>query len=1308
MAADKKKSTGRKILKITGIISAIFIGLLLIVSILLLTVLEPYAERFIKTKVSQKSEGLYDLDFADLDINLLTATVRLNGIHLTFDSAIHQTQKAKEEASPFLFDLKIEEFEVSGINALAYLVDSNVSIASILIDQPDAKIIHDKSVPQKKDKKQNISEIINKIGIGNFNLKEAEVSYFSFKNQQQAIHKIPLLNIRMSDFNADSLDSKDFRKMIDLDGFFISLKNQSFRIANDAYTLKFDLFKYDMDERELTLEDFSAIGDHKKLKGPMIAPEIQVPLLKMRELDLIEALKSKKLHFEELLIEETFVKLLEIPDLDVTVEDVYKGLSLYFESTKIDDFNIVRSAVSMNSRKNKDVLIQKIDYIDLLIDDVSFDSLSVFDSRKNLALQQLTINVEDYLLQPEESPYTLKVGKFDMNTKNDEIKIESLSLTPDITKNKKLGYGTEQASPNLINIEVPFIQFDGIDMIRAFANASLDIKNLDINNSNVSISKAFEGKPTSGGFSAEAIYESFSFYVNEINIGELQISDANLSQYASVYKIHEVHQVKEGTLRLRGIHFDSLMAYQGIPKAPLQELLLEVQQYQFKNAESPTSFTMGPVQYSSSKEKLAIRDIQFESFSESEGTKSDSIVIAGESLSVSDLNLVKAFNRGHLEIEEILVKSPDVFVSREAQTEKPTSKVSNKNNKVPGGQIFQWINPITVKSIKIVDGEAGYAQRVSEATNFQTLEGFSVEIQQLNLRPETIRKAENIIPVENIVIKANNYKFQSPDSIYTLKLDSLFYGSKRNYLTAQHFQLSPDYELHNYRVENDVKKAHRNLFRISTDQFKVNDFDLIKAYNNDRYAFGEVILNSPELAILQDKNVEKYEQKNNTSEQHSEPAKKNKDKASKSSRDALEKSVQKQIDEYIDIFKIEAFRIEDAHFLFEILKQDSLRTSQKLDHMSLLIENIKLGDLQASDLTDIFLVDKIDLLLKDYNFILPDSLYELRVQSLEASLAEQNIHIDSVNFEPLFLIDEYADKLDYAQDRFDVSVGDIDLEGINFEEFFDNQNYFVESILIDGLNSSIYRDSRVAQDPNRRPRTVQQLIKDIPIPLKVDTLKIQNALLKYSEVSKEGSKPGITTLADTNLQAINITNDSLAYTLKDEMKVAATSSFLGESKLTVDFVFSMDHPEDLYTYEGYLEQMKFDALNPLLTNILFVEMESGMIEKLDFAITATKHRSTGVLHFPYQNFSFKILNKDDPNDPGFLLKTANWSLNNLLIKSNNPGKLFNNYRRGTIEVERNSSKSVFNHMGNSLLSGFISSTIPEPTKTIIYLFSDLP
>ena len=592
MTSTEKKSTKRKILKVIGIVSIAILSLILIMSVLLLTVLEPYAERILKKQVSKNSKGLYNLDFDDLDINLITSTVRLNNVNLKFDSTIHEKQRKNGEATPFLVSIKTKELEIAGINALAYLLNSTIDISSILIDRPEAKVIHDSDVLQEKNKKQkNISNIATSFGIGNFNLKDGNISYYQYNEPSSAVYQIPQLNLRISDFQADHLDRKDIIKMIDMDDLYVSLENQSFTTGNKSYDIYFDLFEYSMAEQELTIEAFSAIGDHTKMSRPMIAPEIQVSLFKLVGLDLMRALKTKELVLKELLIDDTYVELLEIPDLDITVYDVYRGLSALFETTKIDHLNIDRSAVSMYSRENREVLVQKIEQVDLSIENVLFDSLSVFDARNHLALQDLDLTIENYILTPENNPHTFKLARMEMRTKEDHLKLEDLSLIPDIQENKALR--KEQSSAQLMDIHISEIVFDGIDMIRAFEHSNLSIEKIAIPHATASITKAFEKASSSSGFSPEAMYKGFSFYVQELSIDEFGVENLDFSQYASERKTYKLHHLEQGKLQVKGFYFDSIMAHQKRKQAPVQEINFELQRYQYQKADHSKSVGAG-------------------------------------------------------------------------------------------------------------------------------------------------------------------------------------------------------------------------------------------------------------------------------------------------------------------------------------------------------------------------------------------------------------------------------------------------------------------------------------------------------------------------------------------------------------------------------------------------------------------------------------------------------------------------------------------------------------------------------------------
>ncbi len=150
-------------------------------------------------------------------------------------------------------------------------------------------------------------------------------------------------------------------------------------------------------------------------------------------------------------------------------------------------------------------------------------------------------------------------------------------------------------------------------------------------------------------------------------------------------------------------------------------------------------------------------------------------------------------------------------------------------------------------------------------------------------------------------------------------------------------------------------------------------------------------------------------------------------------------------------------------------------------------------------------------------------------------------------------------------------------------------------------------------------------------------------------------------------------------------------------------MFQLDHPEDLYTYEGSLETMDFGAFNPLFEKIMFVRITSGQINKLGFLVKATEHVAEGQMQFFYNDLEIKLIDKDNPGNPGFLRRAGTWLINTVVVKSNNPTRR-GRFREGDIEVDRDYEKSVFNHMSGAMMSGIISSLLPPLVERILETF----
>jgi hypothetical protein len=167
-----------------------------------------------------------------------------------------------------------------------------------------------------------------------------------------------------------------------------------------------------------------------------------------------------------------------------------------------------------------------------------------------------------------------------------------------------------------------------------------------------------------------------------------------------------------------------------------------------------------------------------------------------------------------------------------------------------------------------------------------------------------------------------------------------------------------------------------------------------------------------------------------------------------------------------------------------------------------------------------------------------------------------------------------------------------------------------------------------------------------------------------------------------------------------------SAQLMGASTLQGRYTFEMDHPEDRYTYEGTLEPMDFTAMNPLFENMMFIRIKSGQTGKASFSIESTRTASTGQVHFPYTNLKIQLLSKDDPDNPGLLLRVGTRLVNCLVVKTNNPSTL-GKFRKGDVEEERDRQRAVFHHMGQSLFDGVATSLMVNWVERIVSTFVDL-
>lgn len=213
-----------------------------------------------------------------------------------------------------------------------------------------------------------------------------------------------------------------------------------------------------------------------------------------------------------------------------------------------------------------------------------------------------------------------------------------------------------------------------------------------------------------------------------------------------------------------------------------------------------------------------------------------------------------------------------------------------------------------------------------------------------------------------------------------------------------------------------------------------------------------------------------------------------------------------------------------------------------------------------------------------------------------------------------------------------------------------------------------------------------EALKRLTVQTLIDTLKLQNIDLKYSEYNPASKKTGSVDFKLLTGEVLNVTNDSLAL-IKNQHAVAnLNTKLMGKSNLNLTINFNLADKNGSFTYGGKMDNFNMQLLNPLSKALGLIAIESGNIEHIDFKASGNLRSASGNLNMRYNNLKVKLLSDnidgEGTKEKGFLSFLAN----NILVKDENPKK-GEAIRTAKMDNGRINSASFFNLMWKTVFVG---------------------
>lgn len=326
----------------------------------------------------------------------------------------------------------------------------------------------------------------------------------------------------------------------------------------------------------------------------------------------------------------------------------------------------------------------------------------------------------------------------------------------------------------------------------------------------------------------------------------------------------------------------------------------------------------------------------------------------------------------------------------------------------------------------------------------------------------------------------------------------------------------------------------------------------------------------------------------------------------------------------------------------------------------------------------------------DFSFDLPDSLNTIGFDTLLVSSRKSQIDLTNFTLTARYPKYEYGNQVGHQVDWKDLLFKRVKVENIDFVKLIEDKTLKCQKITLENGHLKLFKDKQLPFPKDRVVPILQERVKGLKMPLKIDSIEIKNFDIYQSTLQSTGLQEGGITFMDTEALITNVTNDSIRLENNKMLSVVASSQIMGSGNLFAEMNFDMLDVNNLFFFDARLGSMDAKAFNNILEAAAFVKVKNGEIRSLNLHATGNKKYAYGDMSFIYNDLKIETINKKtlETKGMGKVLKT--FFANAFVVKKNNSRIKFIT-RRGGMYYERNTGRITLDYMAKTALSGVVSS-----------------
>ncbi len=318
---------------------------------------------------------------------------------------------------------------------------------------------------------------------------------------------------------------------------------------------------------------------------------------------------------------------------------------------------------------------------------------------------------------------------------------------------------------------------------------------------------------------------------------------------------------------------------------------------------------------------------------------------------------------------------------------------------------------------------------------------------------------------------------------------------------------------------------------------------------------------------------------------------------------------------------------------------------------------------------------ELGLLDIDTIFFNLDEQHEMHVGNF--SIDEDKVLIRDFSILPKYSKEGHQKTIEVEKDRYDLKIDSVQMN--NFSWSVQNDSLKIQNSFtgIHSVNFQIYRDKLLPDDETFKP-LYSRMIRNLPILLELDSIKVSNMYIKYEENIHADREAGVVEFSNLNGSIKNITNINMNREDFPKTLIDVNADFMKTAPLKVDWEFDISNKSDRFHINGEMGRLAAEQMNKFLRPAMNVEA-SGEILNMYFNFYGNNTQGSGDMRLEYKDFKVEVLRKDGKRKNKIISALANLIVKNKALNEKA------NYKE--ISFTRDKTKSFWNYFWNLIKNG---------------------